>query len=55
VFSSPFCGLRQYETACPNGKEAMHQKAGAVRCDIHHLYDVTVANVDDTLPRGEYT
>jgi hypothetical protein len=32
----------------------MHQKAGAVRCDIHRLYDVTVANVDDTTPRGEH-
>jgi len=32
----------------------MHQKAGAVRYDIHRLYDVTVANVDDTTPREKY-
>jgi len=31
VFRFPFCGLRPYESACPNGREAMHQKTGAVR------------------------
>lgn len=37
------------------GRQAMHQKAGAVRCDRHSLYDATVANAEDTTPRGEFT